>query len=143
MNIWSSETPTSINRRRDTTRTTETARRHAIETHDRDLRAVQALELKLEIPRHWTSEDAEWQEAGRLVAMCKYQRALDVLEGLIVARMFELTKMNQSQTGSCHVYSGSCHVYSTLATTNFIQAMHFASISARRCKHGHQPSEQH
>lgn len=136
MNIWSSETPTSINRRRDTTRTTETARRHAIETHDRDLRAVQALELKLEIPRRWTSEDAEWQEAGRLVAMRKYQMALDVLEGLIVARMFELTKMNQSQTGSCHVYS-------TLATTNFIQAMHFASISARRCKHGHRPSERH
>lgn len=31
--------------------------------------------------------------------MRKYQRALDVLEGLIVSRMFELTKMNRSQTG--------------------------------------------
>ena len=85
--------------RRDITRITETARRHVIETHDRDLRAVQALEMKLEITRRWTPEDAEWREAGRLVAMRKYQRALDVLEGLIVARMFELTKMNQSQTG--------------------------------------------
>jgi hypothetical protein len=31
--------------------------------------------------------------------MRKYQQALDVLEGLIIARMFKLTKMNQSQTG--------------------------------------------
>ena len=77
----------------------ETARRHAIENHDRDLKAVQALELKLEITKHWAPEDGEWQEAARLVAMCKYKRALDVLEGLIVAQMFKLTKMNQSQTG--------------------------------------------
>ena len=85
---------------KDTTCTTETARRHAIENHDRDLKAVQALELKLEITKRWAPEDGEWQEAARLVAMRKYQRALDVLEGLIVARMFELTKMNQSQTGT-------------------------------------------
>jgi hypothetical protein len=31
--------------------------------------------------------------------MCKYQQALDVLKGLIVAHMFELTKMNRLQTG--------------------------------------------
>ncbi|EGO04754.1 hypothetical protein SERLA73DRAFT_44436 [Serpula lacrymans var. lacrymans S7.3] len=34
-----------------------------------------------------------------MVAMRKYQRALDHLEGLIVARIFELSKMNHSQTG--------------------------------------------
>jgi hypothetical protein len=38
---------------------------------------------------------------GGLVTMRKYQRALDHLEGLIVACMFELTKMNMSQTGKC------------------------------------------
>ena len=31
--------------------------------------------------------------------MRTYQRCIDALEGLIVARMFELTKMNRSQTG--------------------------------------------
>ncbi|KAJ3503342.1 hypothetical protein NLJ89_g8479 [Agrocybe chaxingu] len=31
--------------------------------------------------------------------MRKYQRCLDTLEGLVVARMFKLTKMNMSQTG--------------------------------------------
>jgi hypothetical protein len=106
MNVWSSETPTSmLSSQRDNTRTIETARRHAIENHDRDLRAVQALELKLEITQRWTPGNGEWQEAARLVAMCKYQRALDVLEGLIVARMFELTKMNRSQTGKFHFTS--------------------------------------
>jgi len=31
--------------------------------------------------------------------MWTYQRCIDVLEGLVVAQMFELTKMNRSQTG--------------------------------------------
>lgn len=30
-----------------------------------------------------------------------YQRALDALEALVVARIFELSKMNMSQTGRC------------------------------------------
>ena len=41
----------------------------------------------------------EWEEAKKLVTECKYQRALDNLEGLVVAQIFELTKMNWSQTG--------------------------------------------
>ena len=63
------------------------------------MKAVQALELKLGIEQCWQPQSIEWQSAGKLVAMCKYQRALDILEGLIVAQMFELTKMNRSQTG--------------------------------------------
>lgn len=35
----------------------------------------------------------------------KYQLALDALELLIVERIFELTKMNQSQTGALAVPS--------------------------------------
>jgi len=81
------------------TRKAETARRHALEKYDKTLNTVQALELKLDISERWQPESEEWQCTGRLVAMRKYQRALDVLEGLIVARMCELTKMNRSQTG--------------------------------------------
>jgi hypothetical protein len=84
---------------KDATRRTETACRHALENHEKDLKAVQALELKLKIEHRWQPQSTEWQNAGKLVTMRKYQRALDVLEGLIVARMFELTKMNRSQTG--------------------------------------------
>jgi len=68
------------------------------------LKAVQALELKLGIEQRWQPQSTEWQSAGKLVAMRKYQRALDILEGLIVSRMFELTKMNRSQTGELFYY---------------------------------------
>ncbi|KAG2037924.1 hypothetical protein BDR03DRAFT_832185, partial [Suillus americanus] len=41
----------------------------------------------------------EWQMVGRLVANWKYQCALDRLEELIIAHIFELTRMNQAGTG--------------------------------------------
>ncbi|EGO28854.1 hypothetical protein SERLADRAFT_406236 [Serpula lacrymans var. lacrymans S7.9] len=69
-----------------------------LEKYKKILEAVHVLEVKLQVVRHWTPDDPEWQCAGRLVAMQKYQRALDRLEGLVVACMFELTKMNCSQT---------------------------------------------
>ncbi|KAG1799829.1 uncharacterized protein HD556DRAFT_1430551 [Suillus plorans] len=89
----------SILTMRPHTRKAETARRHAVEDHERNLKLVQALERKLEITMRWTPEDADWQRVGRLVAHRKYQRALDRLEGLIVARIFELTRMNRAATG--------------------------------------------
>jgi hypothetical protein len=39
-----------------------------------------------------------------LVGECWYQRCLDSLKGLIVLRMFELTKMNLLQTGTSSSY---------------------------------------
>ena len=84
---------------KDNTRSVERARRHALENHARDLKTVQELEDKLNITTRWDPACREWQEAGRLVANRKYQRAVDQLEGLVVARMFELTKMNRSETG--------------------------------------------
>jgi hypothetical protein len=83
----------------DYTCATETKRRHALEKHDKDLATVHALELQLGITMRWVPGSPEWEEAGRLVSMRKYQRSLDNLEGLVVARIFELTKMNRSQTG--------------------------------------------
>ncbi|KAG1731798.1 hypothetical protein EDD22DRAFT_852830 [Suillus occidentalis] len=77
----------------------ETARRHAIENYDKDLKVVQELEVKLRITQRWVPDDQEWRDAGRLVANRKLQRALDNLEGLVVARIFELSKMNRAGTG--------------------------------------------
>ncbi|KAI6006788.1 hypothetical protein EDD15DRAFT_2139738, partial [Pisolithus albus] len=74
-------------------------RRHAMENFEKDLRMVQDLEVKLGITKRWVPEDEEWQTAGRLVTNRKYQRCLDQLESLIVARIFELSKMNQAGTG--------------------------------------------
>jgi hypothetical protein len=87
---------------RDATTSIETARRHALEGYEKDLKIVQELEKKLGVVDRWEPGSAEWLNTSKLVAMRKYQRALDQLEGLIVARMFELTKMNMSQTGKHH-----------------------------------------
>lgn len=67
------------------------------------LKIVHSLELRLGIVQRWVPESVEWQETARLVVMRKYQRALDHLEGLVVARMFEMTKTNHAHTGQCTV----------------------------------------
>jgi hypothetical protein len=81
----------------------ETKLRHAAENVARDAEAVQHLELRLDIQVPWTKTSEEWKAAALLVAKRRYQRCLDALEGLIVSRMFELTKMNMSQTGAFHL----------------------------------------
>ncbi|KAG1763541.1 hypothetical protein EDD22DRAFT_979344 [Suillus occidentalis] len=86
---WSVSTPSSASfgsRDIATTIRIETARRHAIENYEKDLKVVQELEVKL-------------GDAGHLVANQKFQWALDSLEGLVVARIFELSKMNRVGTG--------------------------------------------
>ena len=67
------------------------------------------MEKRLNILVRWQPESIEWKAAAEKVTLRRYQRCIDVLEGLIVARMFELTKMNMSQTGMsfyhCNCYS--------------------------------------
>ncbi|KAG2049251.1 hypothetical protein BDR06DRAFT_1069862, partial [Suillus hirtellus] len=70
------------------------AQQHTLEDYNRHLKLAQVLECQLEVKKHWVPEDVQWQKVGILVANWKYQRALDHLEGLIVACIFELTKMN-------------------------------------------------
>ncbi|KAJ7686337.1 hypothetical protein B0H14DRAFT_2654322 [Mycena olivaceomarginata] len=67
------------------TRRLETQRRHTGEVAAKSLAAVQDLELRLGIETHWVAGGEEWVKAA--------------LMGLIVARMFELAKMNMSGTG--------------------------------------------
>ncbi|KAG2337491.1 hypothetical protein BDR05DRAFT_978479 [Suillus weaverae] len=71
-----------------TMRKAKSARRHAVEDYKRNLKFIQALECKL-----------EWQKVGRLIANRRYQRALDHLESLVIARIFELTRMSRAGTG--------------------------------------------
>ncbi|KAF8145140.1 hypothetical protein K438DRAFT_1782175 [Mycena galopus ATCC 62051] len=58
-----------------------TTRRHAKENYDRV---------------RWTTGDPGWIQAAELVTMQCYQRAINTLEGLVVKRILELTKVNQS-----------------------------------------------
>ncbi|KIJ58762.1 hypothetical protein HYDPIDRAFT_163072 [Hydnomerulius pinastri MD-312] len=102
LNAWQVITPEmQLSYDADASATTraETAKRHTQETYEKDLKIVQELESKLNIACRWEPEDEEWQLAGRMVARRKYQRALDHLEGLVVARIFELGKMNRAGTG--------------------------------------------
>ncbi len=63
------------------------------------LNIVQQLEIKLDIRHRWTSDFPEWDHAKQMVEKREYQRCLDKLEGLVVQRIFEMTKMNMSQQG--------------------------------------------
>lgn len=96
--VWSLLTPQTITDR-DLTQATETTCRHALESNIKDLEAVQGMEKNLSISQRWPSESREWKAAADKVKMRSYQQCIDSLEGLVVAHMFELTKMNMSQTG--------------------------------------------
>lgn len=78
----------------------ELARRHAKEKVENDLESVRELERILDVVERWTTTSAKWVATTVEIKKRKYQLALDALELLIVERIFELTKMNQSQTGA-------------------------------------------
>ncbi|KAF6742162.1 hypothetical protein DFP72DRAFT_994580 [Ephemerocybe angulata] len=89
-----------------------TRRRVEREKVDRATQAVHALEMELDIPVRWTPKSAEWKQAKVLVTQREYRQRLDELERLVVSRMFELTKVNMSQTG----YKLRKHISSNLQT---------------------------
>ncbi|KAJ6541151.1 hypothetical protein DFH09DRAFT_1249459 [Mycena vulgaris] len=74
------------------------ARRHARENFDKAMNAVQEIERRLEVQTRWTPGSKEWEDAALLVASRRYRLSVNWLETLVVKRLFELTKMNMSQT---------------------------------------------
>ncbi|KAJ3558766.1 hypothetical protein NP233_g11436 [Leucocoprinus birnbaumii] len=78
---------------------TALVRRHAREWEAKCLADVQEDELRLGVEERWTKDSEEWKRAKKMVAKREYQRCLDKLEGLVVSRVFELSKMNMSQSG--------------------------------------------
>ncbi|KAJ7017058.1 hypothetical protein C8F04DRAFT_980139 [Mycena alexandri] len=78
---------------------TATARRHAQENYDKALLEVQQSESSMGVIDRWEPTGSEWAEAAHLVSTKRYRLALLKLERLVIQRMFELTKMNLSQTG--------------------------------------------
>ncbi|KAJ7600188.1 hypothetical protein C8J56DRAFT_767981 [Mycena floridula] len=101
--VWlHNDTPETISSaERDKTTTIETKRRQARERFKVQLEEVLALENRLGIiPQHrWREGDVNWVLNAERAAMALYQKRLDRLEGLVVERMLELGKVNQSQTG--------------------------------------------
>ncbi|KAJ3978297.1 hypothetical protein F5890DRAFT_1604152, partial [Lentinula detonsa] len=62
---------------------------------------VQSLEERLGLRRdqRWKRDSEAWNSARELVQTAKYRKAADKLEGLTVAQIFELSKMNVAGTG--------------------------------------------
>ena len=52
---------------------------------------VQALEQKLGLQSHWLEGSKEWEAAKKLVTEREYRKALNKLEGLLVACIFEMS----------------------------------------------------
>ncbi|KAJ7016692.1 hypothetical protein C8F04DRAFT_1215408 [Mycena alexandri] len=76
-----------------------TVRRHAQENFDKAWIEVQETEVRMGVKERWLDTSPEWAEAAHLVSTKRYRLALLKLERLVVQRMFELRKMNLSQTG--------------------------------------------
>ncbi|KIJ52905.1 hypothetical protein M422DRAFT_88880, partial [Sphaerobolus stellatus SS14] len=57
------------------------------------------LEVHLGISERWTSQSPGYQTTLKYMNQRQFQLAVDKLEGLVVQRLFELTKANASETG--------------------------------------------
>jgi hypothetical protein len=84
------------------TRRLETERRYADERRQALLKDVVEMEVKLAITNRWQPSSPEYIHAVQYLGRRKYEKALDHLQKLVVQRLFELHKMNQSQNGGCH-----------------------------------------
>ncbi|KAJ7015805.1 hypothetical protein C8F04DRAFT_905260, partial [Mycena alexandri] len=62
------------------------------------LEVVKDLEIRLGVVRRWEPDGDDWIRVAKMAKNRRYQRAIDALEGLVVARMFELSKVNMSDT---------------------------------------------
>lgn len=85
---------------RDQTALLERKHRNKQENEQKLLADIQALELKLNITHRWTEDSEEWKAAKKKVKEADYQKSLDKLEGLLVARIFEMSRLNVSGTGA-------------------------------------------
>ncbi|KAG1785411.1 uncharacterized protein HD556DRAFT_1435133 [Suillus plorans] len=94
------------------TRKLETQRRYHSERLDTLQHEVVALEVKMGITHRWQPTSPEYQETMKYMAMHTYQRALDNLQRLVVQRLFELQKLNISQTA----YKMRTHISKSLQT---------------------------
>ncbi|KAJ3964386.1 hypothetical protein EV361DRAFT_974213 [Lentinula raphanica] len=81
------------------TRKIETKRQYLKEQHKELLFQVVQMETLLDIQRRWEPQDSEYRAALKYMDEQKYREALLKLHRLVVQRLWELHKMNLSQTG--------------------------------------------
>jgi hypothetical protein len=77
--------------------------------YDAELKAAEALESRLGITERWEEDGPEYLQALREAQVAQFQRALDELARLVVARLFELEKANMRATGTlCVIMIDGC-----------------------------------
>ncbi|KAJ3816761.1 hypothetical protein F5880DRAFT_1626459 [Lentinula raphanica] len=91
--------PASYNTELSQTRKIEMKRQYLKEQHKDLLFQVVQMEALLDIQRHWEPQDSEYCAAVKRMDEQKYREALLKLHRLVVQRLWELHKMNLSQTG--------------------------------------------
>jgi len=77
----------------------EKQKQHADETLQAMHREVLELEVALEIDTRWSRHMPEYKAAAEHIHTQEYHEALDNVERLVCQRLFELQKLNISQTG--------------------------------------------
>src|SRR5882762_9976836 len=96
--------------------------RNAFNTLSQCCEILVAYEQTHDIEERWTPDTEKWRQAVQYLSICKYQVALDKLEGLVVQQLFELAKMGLSVTGKNNYFvSIKCSIY--------LQGINFAHIS--------------
>ncbi|KAH8107285.1 hypothetical protein DFH11DRAFT_1549792 [Phellopilus nigrolimitatus] len=80
------------------TKSIERARSQGLETVLTFQKEAEDYEAKLGVQLRWTEDCEEWKAADITLAEHDYRRAVDHLEGLVIARLFELSKMGRAGT---------------------------------------------
>ncbi|KAG1802115.1 uncharacterized protein HD556DRAFT_1429739 [Suillus plorans] len=94
------------------TRKLETQCRYSAERLATIQQDVVSMEVKMGITNRWQPSSPEYQATMKYMSNYQYQRALDNLQRLVVQRLFELQRLNISQTA----YKMRTHISKSLQT---------------------------
>ena len=97
---WREYQPSPSDTATATTKRLEAKHRNEQENERKLIADVQALEIKLGLACRWKEGSEEWETAKKLVREREYRKALDKLEGLLVTRIFEMTRLNVAGTSA-------------------------------------------
>ncbi|CDO74426.1 hypothetical protein BN946_scf184764.g2 [Trametes cinnabarina] len=90
--------PTAYYQALSQTRKLETKRRTLRENIQNLTAEVVEMEARLNITNRWQPGDVQYEETLKYIMTRKYQKALGKLQRLVIQRLFELHKLNLSQT---------------------------------------------
>lgn len=81
----------------------------ALRRYELQLNVVADFEHRHDIQQRWTPECPEYVMALKYFHEHRFVHAVEELEGLVVQRLFELSKANLAGTGRCTIFGGRIH----------------------------------